>query len=282
MAGWPCVASRHALIVYAKITDGRSRHRVRLRERVEQITEVVAAEVADRAQQLLVVQLGDQLARSRGRRGRCPGSRSRSSPASERSSRWYSSFGISSIRRRSASPPSTLEQLAQPAPVLDRDRLPAGRLEHRRDPARRDVRHDPVQRLAVEIDDPQHLAEPRHHRVDQRLPDRALVQLRVAEQRDLAAALRHVEVAGDVAVRDRAPDRRRRPDPDRPGREVGRHRILQPARIALQPAELAQRRQIPRVELAEQILDRVQHRRSVRLDRHAIGRRADARTTARS
>ena len=48
-----------------------------------------------------------------------------------------------------------------------------------------DVGHDAVERLAVEVDDPQHLAEPRDDRVDERLPDRALVELGVAEQRDL-------------------------------------------------------------------------------------------------
>ena len=110
------------------------------------------------------------------------------------------------IRRRA------VEELAQAAAVLDGDRLPPRRLEHAGEPARRDVRDDAIQRLAVEIDDPQHLAEVRDHRVDQRLPDRALVELGVADQRDLPTALRHVEVPGDVAVRERAPDRRRRTD----------------------------------------------------------------------
>ena len=144
-----------------------------------------------------------------------------------RRSRWYSSLGIASIRSRSASPPSRANSVAQPAPVLDRDRLPAGGLEHRADPAGGDVGHDAVQRLAVEVDDPQHLAQVRDDRVDERLPDRALVELGVADQRDLASALRHVEVPGDVAVRERAPDRRGRPDPHRAGREVDRVGVLQ-------------------------------------------------------
>ena len=202
-----------------------------------------------------------------------PGSRSRSSPAGLRSSRWYSSLGISSIRSRSASPPVAREQLAQTPAVLDRDRLPAGRLEHAPHPAGGDVGHDAVERLPVEVDDPQHLAEPRDHRVDERLPDRALVELGVADQRDLAPALRHVEVPGHVAVRDRAPDRRGRADPDRAGREVDDVRILGPARVALQAAELAQRRQVAAVELAEQVVDGVQHRRGVRLHRDAVGAR---------
>ena len=44
----------------------------------------------------------------------------------------------------------------------------------------------------------------RHDRVDDRLPDRALVELGVADERDLAPALRDVEVPGDVAVGERA------------------------------------------------------------------------------
>ena len=119
-----------------------------------------------------------------------------------------------------------------------------------------------------------HSTSPRRgdHRIDERLPDGALVELGVADERDVAAALRHVEVAGDVAVRDRAPERRRRADADRAGREVDDARILGAARIALQPAELAQRRQVAAVERAEQVVDRVQHGRGVRLDRDAVGR----------
>ena len=88
------------------------------------------------------------------------------------------------------------------------------------------------------------------HRVDERLPDRALVELGVADERDLAPALRHVEVPGDVAVGDRAPERRGGADADRARREVDGAGVLGPARVALQPAELAQRRQVAAVERA--------------------------------
>ena len=172
--------------------------------------------------------------------------------------------------RRSA--PRSASWRGELRPVLDHHAVPAGGLEHRREPARRDVRHDAVERLAVEVDDPHHLAEPRHHRVGDRLPARALVELGVADQRDLAAADRHVEVPGDVAVRERAPDRRGRADADRAGRVVDRVGVLGARRVGLQPAELAQRRQVARLEPAEQVVDRVQHRRRVRLDRHAVGR----------
>ena len=88
----------------------------------------------------------------------------------------------------------------------------------------------------------------------------------------MAPALGHLEVAGDVAVRERAPDRRRGADADGAGREVDGVGVLGAAGVALQPAELAQPRQIGLVERAEQVVDRVQHGRRVRLDRDAVGR----------
>ncbi len=168
-------------------------------------------------------------------------------------------------------PALALEQLAQEASVLDHDRLPAGGLEHRLDAAGGDVGDDPVERLAVEVDHPHQLAQRGDHRVDQRLPDRALVELGVADQRDLAPGARRLEVAGDVAVGDRAPDRRRRADPDRAGREVDGVGVLGAARVALQPAEGAQLGQVGAVEPTEQVVDRVQDGRRVRLHRDAVG-----------
>ncbi len=171
-------------------------------------------------------------------------------------------------QRRSA---VTGVELLQAPAVLDGGHVPPRRLEHAGEPARRDVRDDAIQRLAVEIDDPQHLSQVRDDRVDQGLPDRALVEFGVTDERHLPSALRHVEVSGHVAVRERAPDRGRRTDAHRARREVRGHGVLETTRVALQPAELAQRRQVLRVELAEQVLDGVQDRRSVRLDRDAVG-----------
>ena len=159
-------------------------------------------------------------------------SRSRSSGAGARSSRWYSSLGIRSMRPRSAG------RAASRGPYLTITQCQPARLEHRLQPARRDVGHDAVERLAVEVDDPHDLAELAHHRVGDRLPARALVELGVADQRDLAPADRDVEVPRDVAVRERAPDRRRRAEPDRARRVVDRVGVLGARRVGLQPAEL--------------------------------------------
>ena len=161
---------------------------------------------------------------------------------------------------------------AQLRPVLGHHAVPARRLEHRGEPAGRDVGHDAVERLAVEVDDPQHFAEVGDHRVRDRLPDRALVELGVAEQRDLSPAHRDVEVARDVAVRDRTPDRSRRADPHRPRGVVDGVGVLRARGVGLEPAELPQRLEVARLQAPEQVVDRVQHGRRVRLDRDAVRR----------
>ena len=189
---------------------------VGLAEGVEQVGEVVAAEVPQRGRGLGVGDLGQQ-------------------PLDRAAVAAVARQALAQLRDRAAQQPLVLlvahlvdppaqglaavalEELAQAAAVLDRDRLPAGGVEHRPDPARGDVGHDPVERLAVEVDDPEDLAEARDHRVDERFPDRPLVELGVAEDRDLAPAAGDVEVPGDVTVGERAPHGRRRADPDRAG-----------------------------------------------------------------
>ena len=170
-------------------------HGVGLAEGRDQRAEVVPAEVAERGQQLGVVarQHADleplaQLARVGAQQP------------------------LVLLVRHRVDARAQRRQPLQPRPVLDHLDVPAGRLEHRGQAAGRDVRHHAVERLAVEVDDPHDLAELGHHRVGDRLPAGALVELGVADQRDLAAADRDVEVPGDVAVRERAPDRRGRAD----------------------------------------------------------------------
>ena len=193
-------------------------------------------------------------------------SRRRSSPASARSSRWYSSLGIASTRWRSASCAPSFG----PCLAITQCQPAASNIDARRPAAMSGTTRSSDWRLRSTT----HSTSPRlrDHRVRDRLPARALVELGVAEQRDLAAADRDVEVARHVAVRDRAPDRRRRPDPDRAGRVVDRVGVLRARGVGLQPAELAQRLQVARLEPPEQVVDRVQHRRGVRLDRDAVGR----------
>ncbi len=230
-------------------------HGVGLAVAVEQRAEVVAAEVAEGRQQRRVVEPArvdlQPLAQLGRRRAQQP---------------------LVLLVRHQVDAPAQLGQRRQPRAVLDHHAVPAGRLEHRLQAPRGDVGHDAVERLAVEVDDPHDLAEPAHHGVGDRLPARALVELGVADQRDLPPADGHVEVPGHVAVRERAPDRRGRAEPDRARRVVDRVGVLRARRVGLQPAELPQRGQVVAVEPSEQVVDRVQDRRRVRLDAHPVRR----------
>ncbi len=95
--------------------------------------------------------------------------------------RWYSGLGIeTSAAARLTS--LTGEDGLEPAPPLTREHLPAGGGEHALEALDLDVGDDPVEGLAVEIDDPRDFAERADFRVDDRLPHRAFVHLRVAEE----------------------------------------------------------------------------------------------------
>ena len=193
-------------------------------------------------------------------------SRRRSSPASARSSRWYSSLGIASTRWRSAwwaasfGPYLTITQ-CQPA---------ASNIDASRPAAMSGTTRSSDWRLRSTT----HRTSPSCATIGSAIASQhgALVELGVAEQRDLAAADGHVEVAGHVAVGERAPDRRGGADADRAGRVVDRVGVLRARRVGLQAAELAQRLEVARLEPPEQVVDRVQDRRGVGLDRHAVGR----------
>ena len=233
-------------------------HRVGVPEALDQRAEVVAAEVAEGGEQLGVV----------------AGQHAHLEPPPQLRRVRPQQPLVLLVRHRVDARPQLGEAL-QARAVLDHLDVPAGGLEHAGQPARGDVGHHAVERLAVEVDHPHDLAELGHHRIGDRLPDRALVELGVADQGDLAAADRDVEVAGHVAMGERAPHRRRGADADRPGRVVDRVGVLGPRGIRLQPAELAQRRQVLTVEPPQQVVDRVQDRRRVRLHAHAVGRLED-------
>ena len=124
--------------------DGRPvADRVGLGVAGEQRGEVVAAEVAERRQQLVVGEPGDvdleplaQLPRVRPQQP----------------------LVLLVGHLVDARPERRL--LREPRPVLDHHAVPAGRLEHVAQASRGDVGHDAVERLAVEVDDPHHLAQP--------------------------------------------------------------------------------------------------------------------------
>ena len=234
---------------------------------VDQPVQVVAAEVAERGPELVVGQIAHQAGQA-AVGVREPLTQVGGLGAQEPLVLLVGHLVDATTQLGSAGP---LEQGLEAASVLDRDALPAGGLEQSGQAPERDVGHHPVERLPVEVHHPQHLAQPGHARVRDRLPDRALVQLGVAQQRDLAPHRRRVEaVVLQVAAGDRAPDRSGRADPHRAGGVVHRVGVLGAAGIALQAAEGTQRLEVRALQVPQQVVDRVQHRRGVRLDRHAI------------
>ncbi len=86
----------------------------------------------------------------------------------------------------------------QPAAVLRLLDVPARGAELLLPLGDPDPGHDPVQRLPVHVDDPHHAAEAVGGRVGDGLPDVALVQLGVADQRHEPAARPGPEVRVDV------------------------------------------------------------------------------------
>ena len=116
----------------------------------------------------------------------------------------------------------------EPAP-LEHDDLPSGGSEHPLELGDLDVGHHPVQRLPVEVDHPEQLAQPSDLWIHHGLPDRALVQLGVPEEADEAPRRGcRGELGSRVAMGHCRPHRRGGSDPDRPGREVDRVGVLEP------------------------------------------------------
>ncbi len=130
---------------------------VRLGEGGEQLGDVVASEVADRALQLGVLEVGDQgghlagaVAATRQALAQLAG------VGAQEALVLLVRHRVDALAERGAA--VALEQRLQAAAVLDGDRVPARGLEHRGDAPGGDVRHDAVERLAVEVHDPEHLA----------------------------------------------------------------------------------------------------------------------------
>lgn len=74
------------------------------------------------------------------------------------------------------------EQFLELPPVLERDHLAAGRGEHTLQFLGGDAGHDPVQRLPVQVNDPDHLPQFTDGGIEHWLPHRTLVQLGIADQ----------------------------------------------------------------------------------------------------
>ena len=81
------------------------------------------------------------------------------------------------------------EQLLEQPAVFDGEDLPARCGEHLLKPVGGDVGHHPVQRLPVQVDDPDDLTEVGHRGIEDRLPHRPFVQFGIPQQRILATGV---------------------------------------------------------------------------------------------
>lgn len=148
------------------MTVGRSLTASGLRERVEQQSEVVAAEITHDRHQQLVVDVGDRALEA-------AAVLALEHPRADLVDRRADHPLVLLVGHRidPASEPAHIVKPGEPASILDGDHVPAGGLEHARQPRGGDGGHHPVKRLTVDVDDPQHLAKLGAERVDDRLPD---------------------------------------------------------------------------------------------------------------
>ena len=201
-----------------------------LRERLGQLQDVVAAEVgrAGRA----------------GRRPGCPRSpaatpcgseagrisRPRASSPVQRIRLWYSGLLISSMRWRSASPSGRSKAALSRRPYLHSSTCQPLAWNSDFELGGADAGDDPVEALAVEVHDPEDVAEALDVILEDGLPDVALVELGVAHQRDVPLGGDVAEVELGVAGDGGREGRRDGAQPDRSGREVDRVVVLRLAR----------------------------------------------------
>ena len=131
----------------------------------------------------------------------------------------------------------------QPAAVLDGDDVPAHVAEQALDAAEQPVGHDGIEALAVVIDDPPEIADVVLPALQQRLVDVALVELRVAGDRDVAARREDrcgQPVQAHIVRHQRGETGHRHAEPDRAGGEIHLRPVLHPRRIGLHAAQLTQ------------------------------------------
>ena len=163
--------------------------------------------------------------------------------------------------------------LQQP-PVFEGDDAPADHLEQRVDPPEQPVGDHRVEALAVVVDDPPEIAHVVLPAFEQRLEDVALVELGVAGERDHPARRRvgrDQSVQPHVILHQRGEQRHADAEPDRAGREIDDvAAVLGARRIGLRAAKGAEPFELVAGLMAEQILDRVEYRRGVRLDRDPV------------
>ncbi len=163
------------------------------------------------------------------------------------------------------------ERLELP-PVFRLDHLPAQVLEEPLEPCRPDAGHDPIEALAVEIHDPQQVAEPLQGVVQEGLPDAALVQLGIAHEGHETPLGQRPEVRPGVAVDGGGKGRGHGAQSHGARREVDRIGVLRPAGIGLDAPVGAQLRHVRAGEPPQQVLHGVEGGRGLGLDGDPVAR----------
>ena len=160
----------------------------------------------------------------------------------------------------------------QQATVFERQHPPADRAEELVDASEQPVRDHRIEALAVVVDHPPEIAHVVLPALQQGLEDIALVELGIAHQRDHPPAVARVDqpLAGEIVLGERREHGLRRAEPDGSRREIDIVVVLGARRVGLGAAEAAEALQPLAALMAEQILDRVEHRRRVGFHRHPV------------
>ena len=169
------------------------------------------------------------------------------------------------------------EGVLQELAVLEENDLPAQVLEQPGQLHEQAVGDDRVEALAVVVDHPPAVVEPVLPILQQRLVDVALVELGIAHQRH-HAPLRPIAAPAlgvHVVLHQACETRHRHAKTHRAGGEVYVVGILGARRVRLGTAEAAEILQVVERLVAQEILDRVEHRAGVRLHRHPVLRPQD-------
>ena len=156
--------------------------------------------------------------------------------------------------------------------VFDQDDVPAEVPEQRLEPFPQALAHDGVEALPVVVHDPPGVAQAVLPSFQKRLEDVAFVHLGVADQRDHLAVgqlLGHA-LGVQVVLDERGKQRLGDAQADGAGREVDVVDILGARGVGLSPLVAAKILQLFPGLVAEQVLDRMEDRARMRLDRHPV------------
>ena len=272
----PCERQAHALDGVGDEAGGLVALGLGRAQGLDDRLDVVAAEIGHQRAELLVVQLVDDAARL----GAAEIGEQRLAPGR---AALEGQCGVEAVRAivdpaAQRLPARPREGGLQLAAVFDRDAVPAHVAEQALDPAEQPVGHDAVEALAIVVDDPPQVPDVVLPAFEQGFVDVALVELRVAGDRDVPAGRKigaTEPMQSCVVGHERGKGGHGDAETDGAGGEIDLGAVLDPRRVGLNAAELAKAFQLlPRLA-AEQVVDGVEHRPGMRFDRDAVLRPRD-------